>query len=127
MGSQTERCSTSLSSPPFVTAAPLPPSAASSVPRSGISTSPQPLCAPTRRSSRSSISSGSRSRPAKSLFAWQRSIRRKGRPTPIVGWRLVVREDGWSSNSNPGGEDGTSREDFHKDEAIVIDRAVNGT
>jgi hypothetical protein len=21
---------------------------------------------------------------------------------PIVGWRLVVREDGWSSNSNPG-------------------------
>ena len=47
-----------------------------------------------------------RSRPAKSRFAWQRSIRRKGRPTPIVGWRLVVREDGWSSNFNSGGQAG---------------------
>ncbi len=27
---------------------------------------------------------------------------------PIVGWRLVVREDGWSSNSNPGGQAGAS-------------------
>jgi D-arabinose 1-dehydrogenase-like Zn-dependent alcohol dehydrogenase len=70
--------------------------------RSGISTSRQPLCAPTCRISRSSIGSGNRSRPAKSRFAWQRSILRKGRPTPIVGWRLVVREDVWSSNSNLG-------------------------
>ena len=56
--------------------------------RSGIFTSRRPLCAPTRRSSRSSIGSGNRSRPAKSRFAWQRSIRRKGRPTPMSagGW-----------------------------------------
>jgi hypothetical protein len=27
-------------------------------------------------------------------FAWQKSTRRSGRPTPIVGLRLVVREDG---------------------------------
>jgi hypothetical protein len=26
-------------------------------------------------------------------FAWQRFIDRKKRPTLIVGWRLVVRED----------------------------------
>jgi NADPH:quinone reductase len=25
-------------------------------------------------------------------------------PTPIVGWRLAVREDGWSSNFNPRGQ-----------------------
>jgi NADPH2:quinone reductase len=74
------------------------PSAASRASRSGISTSPQRLCAPPRRNSRSSIGSGNWSRPAKSHFASQRPIRRKGRPTPIVGWRLVAREDGWSSN-----------------------------
>ena len=63
------------------------------------------LCAtPTRRRGRSSIGSGSRSRPASSRFAWRRSIRRKGRPTPIVGWRPAAREDGWSSNSKPGGQ-----------------------
>jgi putative transposase len=52
------------------------------------------------------IGSGNRSRPAKSRFVWQRSIRRKGRPTPIAGWRLVVREDDWSSNSDLGGQAG---------------------
>ena len=106
MGSRTGRWSMSWSSPPFVTAAPSRPSADSRASRSGISTSRQPLCAPTRRSSRSSIGSGNRSRAAKSRFAWQRSIRRRGRPTPIVGWRLVVREDGWSSNSNLGRQAG---------------------
>jgi hypothetical protein len=87
-------CLMSLSSPPFGTAALSHLSADSRASRSGISTSRRPLCAPTRRSSRSSIDSGNWSRPAKSHFAWQRSIRRKGRPMPIVGWRLVVREDG---------------------------------
>ena len=52
------------------------------------------------------IGSGNRSRPAKSRFAWQKSIRRNGQPTPIVGWRPVVQEDGWSSNSDPGGQAG---------------------
>ena len=62
------------------------PSAASGASRSGISTSRQPWCAPTRRSSRSSIGFGNKSRPAKSRFAWRRSIRRKGLPRPFGGW-----------------------------------------
>jgi hypothetical protein len=64
------------------------------------------LCAPTHRSSRSSIGSGNKSRPARLPFAWRRSTRRKGRPTPTVGWRLGVREDGWSSSSNLGRQAG---------------------
>ena len=85
MGSRTERCSTRWPFPPFVTAAPSPPSAASRAPRSGISALPQPGCAPTRRSSRSSIGFGGRLRRGNSRFAWRRSIPRKGRPRPIVG------------------------------------------
>ena len=106
MDSRTERCSMSASSPAFVTAALSRPSAASRACRNGISVSRRPSCAPTRRNSRSSIGSDNRSRPAKLHFASLRSIRRKGRPTPIVGWRLVVREDGWSSNFNSGGQVG---------------------
>jgi hypothetical protein len=63
-------------------AAPSPLSAASWASRSGISTSLQPWCVLTRRRSRSSTASGARLRTAKSRFAWRRSIRRKGRPTP---------------------------------------------
>ena len=48
----------------------------------------------------SSIGSGNWSKRAKSHFASLRSFRRKGRPTPIAGWRPVAREDGWSSDSN---------------------------
>ena len=57
-------------------------------PRSGTSTSRQPLFAPTRRSSRSSIGSGNRSRPAKSRFAWQSLSAGKGgrRPSSVGGW-----------------------------------------
>ncbi len=44
------------------------------------------------------------SKTATSRFAWPRSIRRKGRLTPIVGWRLAGRKDGWSSGSDPGGQ-----------------------
>jgi NADPH:quinone reductase len=69
-------------------------------------TSRRPSCAPMRRSGRSSIACANKSRPAKSRFAWRRSTRRRGQPTPIVAWRLVVREDGWSSNSDPGGHAG---------------------
>ena len=55
MGSRTERCSMSLSSRRFATAAPSCPSADSRASRSGISTSWPPLCVPLRRSLRSSI------------------------------------------------------------------------
>ena len=58
MGSRTERCLRSLSSPRFVTAAPSRPSAAFRASRSGISTSRRPSYAPTRRNLRSSIGSG---------------------------------------------------------------------
>jgi NADPH:quinone reductase len=69
MGSRTERCSMNLSSPPFVMAASLRPSADSRAFRRGISTSPQLLCALTHRSSRSSIGYGNRSKSARSPFA----------------------------------------------------------
>ena len=77
--------------------------------RSGTSTSQQPLCALTHRSSKSSIGSGNRSRPARSPFAWRRSIRRNGRPMPTAGWRLAAREDGWSFSSNPGRQAGETQ------------------
>ena len=48
----------------------------------------------------SSIGSDNRSRPVRSRFAWQMSIRRRWRLTSIAGWRLAVPEDGWSSSSN---------------------------
>jgi NADPH:quinone reductase-like Zn-dependent oxidoreductase len=70
-------------------------SADSRASRSGTFTSQQHLFAPTHRSWRSSIGSGNRSTPARSPSGWRRSIRRSGRPTHTVGWRLAVREDGW--------------------------------
>ena len=91
-----------LSSPPFETAAPSRPSPASRASRSGTSTSQQPLCAPTHRSSRSSIDSGNRSRPARSRFAWRRSIRRKGPPMPIVGWSWQNERTAGHPVLNPG-------------------------
>jgi NADPH:quinone reductase-like Zn-dependent oxidoreductase len=81
-------------------AAPSRPSGGSRAFRRGISTLRQPLCAPARRSGRSSIGSGNWWRSAKSRFAWQRSIRGEEPPMPIVSWRLAVQEDGWSSNSS---------------------------
>ena len=69
-------------------------------PRSGTSASRQPWCAPTPRNGRSSIGCANRSRPARSPFAWRRSIRRNRPPRPIAGWRPAAREDGWSSNSD---------------------------
>ena len=62
---------------------------------------------PMRRSGEAPIGCANRSRRAKSRLAWQRSTRRNTRPTPIVGWRLAVREDGWSFNSDQ--EDKLSR------------------
>ena len=100
MDLRTVRCSMSASSRAFVTAAPSRLSGDSRASRNGISVSRQPLCAPTRRSSRDLIGSGNWSKRAKSHFASLRSIRRKGRRTPIAGWRPVAREDGWSSDSN---------------------------
>jgi len=89
-----ERCSMNLSSLPFVTAAPSRPPGDSRAFHSGTSTSQRPLCAPTHRSSRSSIGSGNRLKPARSPSGWRRSIRRSGPPTHTVGWRLAAREDG---------------------------------
>jgi D-arabinose 1-dehydrogenase-like Zn-dependent alcohol dehydrogenase len=85
MASRTERCSMRLSCPPFAMAAPSPPFVALRGSRSGTSTSRRPGCAPMHRSGRSSIGCANWSRSAKSRFAWRMSIRRNGRPTPIVG------------------------------------------